>query len=257
MALPGKQPLLQEIGTWAETHEYTSAVLDLSETVLGAFSYVMPDCPVDDRHAAWYSDIHQCDGARLKEAVAIIGWKDGSWFAHLHAYWTNATSQCFGHLLPETLMLDAPFEGSGYGLKGARFEVAPDPETEFSLFRVKEDSTYPLPASPNALITTLAPFEDITEGVRHLCSAFVVPSAHVAGLGSLAGARFLDGPPMTGLISEILLRPGQCRVTDDTDRLVVRGIDLTGTHVQGTLAAGDAPTLITNELLLVSDTKIP
>jgi hypothetical protein len=81
------EPLLNSLGRWADSTGFSSAVLDLSGVQLAAFDYVMPDRAVDDRHAAWYSDTHSSKGTQLEEAVAILGWRDGTWFAHIHAYW--------------------------------------------------------------------------------------------------------------------------------------------------------------------------
>ena len=65
-----------------------------------------------------------------------------------------------GHLLPETLVLAEDATLSGHGVAGAGFEVRPDPETEFPLFRATGGAAGP------AAVATLAPGVDLTEGIE-------------------------------------------------------------------------------------------
>ncbi|MHA7772964.1 hypothetical protein [Roseibium sp. M-1] len=243
-------PFLEALGTFADKSGYCSGVLDLSGLTLAPFDYVMPDRAVDDRHAAWYSDTQTSRGAVLETAVAILGWRDGAWFAHIHAYWFEDSAWRLGHLLPQTLTTSLAGMVSGFGLKGAMFEAALDPETEFTLFRVKPDPETATEPQTNALITTLAPFADLHHSVAALAGNLGAGTFEVMGLGSLAGAQFLEGPPMTGLISEILLQPGIRGSSGKDLSLPIRAIDLQGRLFSGTLSPGGAPTLITCELLL-------
>lgn len=252
LELPAGKPVLEALGDWAEQNRYSSAVLDLQGVSLGPFDYVMPDRAIDERHAAWYSDTRSSRGAVLAETVAILGRKDGGWFAHVHAYWRGGDSYHLGHLLPLTLSVRYPSRCNGWGLKGARFEAELDPETEFTLFRVREDRSEPVDAPANALITTLAPFEDLYQSVSDLAGDLPSGILDVCGLGSLAGADFEDSAPMTGLISEILLRPGAGRHGGGDLTLPVRCVDLDGNLHAGSVVAGHAPTLVTCELLLMA-----
>ncbi|QDG79657.1 hypothetical protein FJ695_16865 [Labrenzia sp. PHM005] len=244
--------MLNALGHWATNAGYGSAVLDLSGLHLAPFDYVMPDRAIDDRHAAWYSDTHTSKGARLDEAVAIIGWRDGCWFAHIHAYWQENGDAHLAHLLPETLLLAQDAQVSGHGITGARFEAALDPETEFTLFRVKSGPEEIDGKACNALITTLAPFTDLHSSIEELGAALPGSAYSVHGLGSLAGAAFTDGPPMTGLISEILLQNGAGLNADGHLHLPLRTIDLNKDQFEGNAQPGGCPTLVTNELLLVA-----
>ncbi|WP_420414997.1 hypothetical protein [Roseibium sp.] len=250
--LSGNEPLLNALGHWATNAGYGSAVLDLSGLHLTPFDYVMPDRAIDDRHAAWYSDTHASKGAKLDEAVAILGWRDGGWFAHIHAFWQEDGHTHFAHLLPETLSLAEEAQISGHGITGARFEAALDPETEFTLFRVKSDPEGTDGKVCNAVITTLAPFTDLHSSIEELGAALPGSIYSVHGLGSLAGAAFAEGPPMTGLISEILLQSGAGLTADGNLRLPLRTIDLNKDQFQGNALPGGCPTLVTNELLLVA-----
>ena len=244
------RPLLEALGSWADAEGYASAVLDLGGISLAGFDYVMPDRTIDDRHAAWYSDTHTSRGARLEEAVAVLGWRDGNWFAHIHAYWREDGQDHLGHLLPHTLTCAAPADISGFGLLGARFEAELDPETEFILFRVRHDPSSQTAERDNALITTLAPFEDLHHSVEALAQSLDTADYSVRGLGSFAGAGFQNAPPMTGLISEILLK-GDAGSSEGTGlSLPVRCVDLEGRLSEGTVSPGQAPTLVTCELLI-------
>ncbi|MEP3047913.1 MAG: hypothetical protein ABJL55_19245 [Roseibium sp.] len=244
-------PLLNILGKWADQSGFTSAVLDLSNVTLAPFDYVMPDRAIDDRHAAWYSDTNTSKGAQLTEAVAILGWRDGRCFAHIHAYWQESGSDHLGHLLPDTVSIGSDARISGYGIKGARFEADLDPETEFTLFRVKVDRTASKIEENNALITTIAPFEDLHESVDKLARGFAEDTVNVLGLGSLAGAKFRSGPSMTGLISEILIPLGVHHRKHCPFEFPVRCVDLNGNLFSGKLEPGGSPTLVTCELLLV------
>ncbi|OJJ12099.1 hypothetical protein BKI51_10660 [Alphaproteobacteria bacterium AO1-B] len=246
------EPLLNSLGRWAVDAGFSSAVLDLSGIHLAAFDYVMPDRAVDDRHAAWYSDTHSSKGTELEEAVAILGWRDGAWFAHIHAYWRENYTWHLGHLLPDTLTIAQNTNISGYGIVGASFEAALDRETEFTLFRVTSDRDAMSGKTANALITTLAPFTDLHKGITELGNQLSGTGYSVHGLGSLAGAHFEDGPPMTGLISEILLQKGAGMPQNGKLSLPLRTVDLNKGLFKGHATPGKCPTLVTNELLLVA-----
>lgn len=248
--LPAGVSLLEHLGAWADSNGYTSAVLDLGGVTLDAFDYVMPATPFDDRHAAWYSDARTSAGAVLSEAAAILGRKEGAWFAHVHACWLEDASETLGHLLPHTLLTASASRIKGWGLNGAAFEAKPDPETEFTLFRVRQLPGGPERANCNALIATLAPFEDLAGSLVALADRLGGESFDIAGLGSLAGACFRDSEPMTGLISEILIRRGAALTADSSLSVPVRAVDLHGTLHHGEVAPGKAPTLITCELVL-------
>jgi len=244
--------LLETLGAFADANGFEGAVLDLAGLALSPFDYVMPDRAVDDRHVAWYSDTHASPGAVLNEAVAVLGWRDGKRFAHIHAFWRQNGEDRLGHLLPDTLVAAAPARLSGFGLSGATFEAAPDPETEFTLFRVHPAPERDAKAQHNALIATLAPFADLHDSVEALAGKLGTGSYEIMGLGSLAGAGFVDDPPMTGLISEILLSPGAVGTPATGARLPIRSVDYTGTLSQGVILPGQAPTLVTCELLITT-----
>ncbi|WP_299484055.1 hypothetical protein [uncultured Roseibium sp.] len=251
LQIPAGEPLLDKLGEWAERENFSSAVLDLSGVKLKSFEYVMPDCAIDDRHVAWYSDTQNCRSATIREGVAILGWRDGRWFTHAHAYWPHNNANHLGHLLPHTLVAEDTSRITGWGLSSASFVAKEDPETEFTLYRTVQN-TGAKTDTANALITTLAPFEDLTASIADLAKQLDTETYEVLGLGSLAGAAFIDGKPMTGLISEILLQPGAVGRRDGDVKIPIRCVDLDGGLHSGYVLEGGAPTLVTCELLLVS-----
>lgn len=248
--VPSGTPLLGFLGTWADAFGFSSAVLDLGGLGLASFDYVMPDRAVDDRHVAWYSDTRSSSGTTLVDGVAVLGRRDGTWFAHIHAFWAGSDADHLGHLLPHTLTTSRASKIAGHGLKGARFEARHDRETEFTLFRVAEEPGASNSLSYNAMIATLAPFEDLHEGILELAMLLDDRDFDAYGLGSLAGAEFHDGAPMTGLVSEILLLSGAGRHKSGDVVLPVRCVDLDGNQFRGDILPNHAPTLVTCELLL-------
>jgi len=248
--LPAGVQLQSFLGTWAEESGFASAILNFKSLRLKSFDYVMPDRAADDRHVAWYSETRRSAGAHLDDSVAVLGRRDGNWFAHVHAYWSEQGANHLGHLLPHTIETSDPSQITGWGLKGAMFEAAEDPETEFTLFRVKEHPETFTQEPVNALIATLAPFEDLSAGVEKLADKLKARQYGVHGLGSLAGTEFLDSSPMTGLISEILLLPEAGCHDDNQLSLPVRCVDLEGNLFRGTVKPNTAPTLVTCELLI-------
>lgn len=253
IVLPAGSSLLESLADWITAAGYDSAVLDLAGLTLGPFEYVMPDRAIDDRHAAWYSDTKYSAGAKLSDAVAIFGKRDGHWFAHIHAFWTDDGETHLGHLLPDSLHVGAQSRVAGHGIRGAQFESRPDPETEFTLFRVTGSPQNGSDLPVNALITTLAPFEDLPTSVQELRETLSAAAVRVVGLGSLAGTEFTNAQPMRGLISEILLAPECWARSDGSTNLPVRCVDLNGNLHAGHLRPGSAPTLITCELLVIAD----
>jgi len=163
---------------------------------------------------------------------------------------TKDGQEHLGHLLPHTLSIAAKSRISGHGLKGARFEADLDPETEFTLFRVRPDPNNRFTGTANAVITTLAPFEDLHDSISGLAETLGWSACDVAGLGSFAGAAFLNGAPMGGLISEILLQRGAGSGPSGDLTLPVRCVDLDGKLHCGAVQPGKAPTLVTCELLI-------
>ena len=144
-----------------------SACLTLSGGEFGPFGYVIPACCADGTRAAFYSDTRRPPGlTRLDQAAVTLGWRDGRPFVHCHALWTTADGLAgCGHVLPDETVIAAPVHATGVGLVGARFDVAPDEETGFSLFKPRPTGTPWPPHAQRAVALRLAPGEDLVAAV--------------------------------------------------------------------------------------------
>lgn len=254
VALPAGTRLLDALATLlAENIE--SACLTLEGGALGPFSYVIPALSPDADHAAFYSAVHRPPGSTALEIGAVtLGWRDGGPFFHCHALWTEADGrQGCGHVLPDDTVIAAPVRARGAGIVGARFEVAPDAETGFSLFAPRPTGTAIPPAARAAVALRLAPNQDLTAALETAGRAAGFRRAVVmGGVASINEARFVGAPPVTGFATELLVRRGTIACTPDAGEtaLDIVIVDLDGTIGSGRLVAGDNPVLMTFEGLL-------
>ena len=236
----------------------TSAVLRLHGGALAPFAYVMPALSRTPEHAVYFSDRFDAPGAvRLVDASVTYGRRDGLPWLHCHARWVDAdgTPHC-GHVLPEDAMLASPMAATAWLMDGAAFEVVPDDETRFTLFK-------PLPqpptsdAAPNALAVRVAPNADICSALEAVCAAHGIRQASVrGGVGSTVGALFADGRRVEPFVTEVLVQQG--RISPGADgqpeaALDVSLVDHTGGLAEGRLARGANGVLVTFELVLQPD----
>ena len=229
-----------------------SAMLVLDGLVLGPYRYVMPRFGSPDGvRVAWYSDTHEGEGAVLEHAVASVGRKEGAWLLHCHAVWDDNTRS--GHLLPDQVTIGADCMVTAFAFTGGLFDVTADEETAFSFFRARPGGTAAGPV--NALIATLAPFEDLVTVMPDLAAPLGGPmggplggsEAPLYGLGSIIGADFTAGPSMESLASEVLTLPGAT-----AGRIPLHCVDPDGGMFRGDLVPGGGPVLITFELMLTA-----
>ncbi|QBX99922.1 hypothetical protein E2K80_03535 [Rhodophyticola sp. CCM32] len=251
--IPAGQPLTQVLGKAAEAHGAETGFFYIDGLDLAPFTYVSPAVSPDDRHAAWYSDERHRQATRITDGIVVLGHKEGDWFLHIHAELPEdpETGQpCdLGHLLPHTVMASKPCRLHGVGVKGAAFVAAFEPETEFTLFRLYKtrDSA---PSDANAILTTIAPNEDVCHALSRLSSGLDQGEAKVIGLGSLITAAFHDAPPMTSPISEIFFGKQAQINADGTAHLPVKCANAARDLHFGCLKPGAAPSLITVETLI-------
>lgn len=235
-----------------------SAVLTLESGALFPFAYVMPALSRTAEHAVYFSD--RFDAAapvQLHEASVTFGQRDGQPWLHCHARWTAAdgTPHC-GHLLPEDALLASPMAATAWVLAGAVFDVVPDAETRFTLFR-------PQPVTPtdgvltDALAVRLAPNEDVCAALESLCREQGWRSATVrGGVGSTVGAAFEDGRTVEPFVTEVLIQQGRVQPAADgalRAEIDVSLVDYTGGLASGRLMRGANPVLVTFELVLQAD----
>jgi hypothetical protein len=219
-------------------------VVDLAGLRIVEGVYVQPAESRDADHAAWYSAERQVREAVVRAGVAMVGWRDGAVFAHAHALWEEEGRTVLGHLLNDRVRVAAGVM-RGLAFAGGRLVQAPDPETNFPLFRAKGEGV-----EGEAALLTVRPHEEIGAVVADVARGFGWPGVAVMGLGSLIGARFRDGArAMESPISEMLVIPGATG-----RRLGVATVDLAGEVFEGVLAEGGGEVCVTAELLL---RKIP
>jgi predicted DNA-binding protein with PD1-like motif len=253
---PG-QPLLQALVA-ALPAGTRSAVLTLGSGALFPLAYVMPALAKTAEHAVYFSD--RFDAAapvQLHEASVTFGQRDGQPWLHCHARWVAAdgTPHC-GHLLPDEAVLASPLPATAWLLNGAAFEVVPDAETRFTLFRPVADEPARSTAGP-AVAVRLAPNEDVCTALETVCRQQGWRGATVrGGVGSTVGAVFDDGRTVEPFVTEVLIRQG--RVQPEADGTLQADIDVslvdyTGGLASGRLARGANPVLVTFELVLEAD----
>src|ERR1700761_921391 len=129
-------PLLESVRRGFAAQGFAGGVASFKHAALGPFAYVMPALAKTPEHAAFYSETYRPPGiTRLSMATMTLGTRDNAPFFHCHALWTEEGGRNNGgHILPEETIVAEPFEVEAFGLDGALFTAAPDPETNFKLF---------------------------------------------------------------------------------------------------------------------------
>ena len=231
---------------------FDGAVFDLAGAAFAPFAYVMPALSPDGRTAAWYSATHTPAGIAVLEAGALtVGLRDGAPFFHGHGIWREASGiRSGGHLLPETCTLATDTRLVGLGVRGARFEARPDPETGFTLFTPVP--TGPAPAAPNGIALRLRPNQDMTRALESLAVQHGLGRARLyGGVGSTIGVRWADGTGQdVGFATELAVTAADIDPAGDS-RIDAVLVDLEGRLASGTLLRGDNPILMTLEAVLV------
>ncbi|MGJ4911066.1 PCC domain-containing protein [Bradyrhizobium sp. SZCCHNRI1009] len=248
-------PLLEAARRGFAANGFAGGVLDIKGGALGPFAYVMPALSKTADHAAFYSETYRPAGVtRLSTATMTLGVRDGAPFFHCHALWTEQGGRAGGgHILPEETIVAEPFEVEAFGLDGAIFTAAPDPETGFRLFG-------PVTAAPSAATTDrrafalrLRPNQDFAGCLEAFCRAQRISKARIrGGVGSTIGARFEDGGVVEPFATELTITAGTIAPGDDGVEAIVDValVDYTGALAQGRLVRGDNPVLMTMELVL-------
>lgn len=235
-----------------------SAVLRLHSGALAPFAYVMPALAQTAEHAVYFSGRFDAPGTvQLIEASVTYGRRAGQPWLHGHARWTDAdgTPHC-GHVLPDDAMLATPMAATAWLMDGAFFEVLPDAETGFTLFKPQPCAPTGS-AAPNALALRVAPNEDICSALEAACLAHGISHATVrGGVGSTVGAAFEDGRRVEPFVTEVLVQHG--RISPGADGAPVAALDVslvdyTGGLASGRLARGANGVLVTFELVLQAD----
>ncbi len=235
-----------------------SAVLTLAGGEMSPFAYVMPALSRTAEHAVYFSDrFDACGPVQLIDARVTFGQRDAAPWLHCHARWTDAdgTPHC-GHVLPEQVVLGAAVAASAWLLDGAAFEVVPDAETRFTLFKPLPRAATGIGGRP-ALALRIAPNEDVCGALEAVCRQHGIHSASVrGGVGSTVGAAFDDGRRVQPFVTELLVRRGRIRPEaqgQPVAEIDVSLVDHLGGLADGRLQRGANPVLVTFELVLEPD----
>ncbi len=235
---------------------FSGGVLRLGGGALEPFAYVMPALSRDGRNAAFYSATHRPAGrSRIRSGALTLGVRDGVPFFHCHALWTEADGALHGgHVLPEETVVAEPIRAAGIGLAGAAFLAAPDPETNFTLFGPVPQSADAVAGARPAFALRLRPNQDLAGALEAFCRERGIARARLhGGVGSIIGARFVDGSAVEPFATEMAItsghiEPGAAGAPEATIDACL--VDYTGGIAEGRLVRGDNPILMTLEIVL-------
>lgn len=242
--------LMQQVARVMEADGCDSGIIVLDHLRMGPYRFVGPDKSTDGIHAAWYSAPRGGDLATIGAGTAIVGRRDGAWWLHAHARWTEdgAAIPVAGHLLPDEVVLPEAAEVKLHAFRGGAFDVSVNKETQFSIFHPTGGQS-----TGNAVIAKVNPHHDISTSIRQIAEGARFRAADIFGIGSLIGASFADGAPsMISSISEVFLRqPARLEHGDLT--LPIYCVDPEGGHFAGPLSPVNHPVCVTFELLIIQD----
>ncbi|HRE22268.1 MAG TPA: DUF296 domain-containing protein [Rhabdaerophilum sp.] len=233
---------------------FASGTASLRDVAFGPFTYVMPALSKDETHAAFYSEFFRPAGiTRMQGGALSFGMRDGAAFFHCHGLWREADErECGGHVIPEETVVAEPIEVEAFGIAGARFEVMPDPETNFRIF-------HPTPtAEPGkgarAFVIRLRPNQDFCGALEQFCLARGIRRARLhGGVGSTIGAHLTDGTVFENFATEVYVEEGVIETGAGghlAAAIDIGLIDHTGRIARGQLVRGDNPVLMTFELVI-------
>ncbi|MGA7805747.1 PCC domain-containing protein [Bradyrhizobium sp.] len=249
-------PLLEAVRRGFAARGFAGGTLNISSGALGPFGYVMPALSKTSEHAAFYSETFRPSGlTRLKLAAMTLGQRDGAPFFHCHGLWTEASGRsCGGHMLPEETFVAAPFEVGAFGIDGAVFAAAPDPETNFKLFGPVASKAGGAKTTGSAFALRLRPNQDFAGSIETFCRDRGISRAKIhGGVGSTIGARFTDGRIVDPFATEIAIISGGIVAGAGgaaEAELDIGLVDYTGGLAEGRLIRGDNAVLMTMELAL-------
>jgi predicted DNA-binding protein with PD1-like motif len=249
-------PLLEAVRQGFAAQGFAGGVASFKGAALAPFAYVMPALSKTPEHAAFYSETYRPPGiARLSTATMTLGTRDDAPFFHCHALWTEEGGRDNGgHILPEETIIAEPFAVEAFGLDGALFTAAPDPETNFKLFGPVAAVPSGAKTDRRAFALRLRPNQDFASCLEEFCRARGISHAVIrGGVGSTIGARFTDGNIIEPFATELTIMSGEVAPGASGTleaALDVALVDYTGTLAHGRLVRGDNPVLMTMELML-------
>ncbi|MGY4624384.1 PCC domain-containing protein [Bradyrhizobium sp. USDA 4486] len=249
-------PLLEAARRGFAAEGFAAGVLNFGRGALGPFAYVMPALSKTGENAAFYSDTYRPGGVtRTRLGSMTLGTRDDAPFFHCHGLWTEADGTASGgHMMPDETIVAEPFEVEAFGLDGAAFTTAVDPETNFRLFGPVAAASTGARTASRAFALRLRPNQDFAGSLEAFCRAHGIARAKVrGGVGSTIGARFTHGGVTEPFATELAvtagtIAPGASGALEAA--LDIALIDYTGGIAEGRLIRGDNPVLMTMELVL-------
>ena len=254
--LEADMPLLEAARRGFAAAGFTGGVLRASGGGLGPLAYVMPALSSNAEHAAFYSETFRPAGiARLTMAAMTLGSRDDAPFFHCHGFWTEADGRASGgHILPEQTMVAEPFAVEAFGIDGATFVAEADPETNFKLFGPVAHAASGTETTCRAFALRLRPNQDFAAALETFCREQGITRAKLhGGVGSIIGARFIDGRIVEPFATELAIRSGEVVVGVDgvlEAKLDIAVVDHLGGIAHGRLKRGDNPVLMTMECVV-------
>lgn len=254
--VPAGRLLIDGIAEGFAAEGFSSGTATFRDLALGPFGYVIPGLATNGRNAAFYSQTFRPGGVtRAPGATMTFGQRGGAPFFHCHGLWRLADGrQAGGHMLPEETFVAEDAIVTAFGIDGAAFEWAADREINFTVPGPVPRMVRSAAASGAALVLRLRPNQDLCGAIESACAAAGFARAVIhGGVGSTIGALFEDGREAPDFATEVYIRegvvepgPGGAPVA----RIDVGLIDFTGRVVEGVLARGENPVLMTFELVL-------
>lgn len=249
-------PLLEAVRRGFAAEGFSGGVIHAEGGALGPFAYVMPALSKTAENAAFYSDTFRPVGiTRLAMAAMTLGTRDGAPFFHCHALWREADGRVNGgHIMPDETVVAEPFAVRAFGLDGAAFVAASDPETNFKLFGPVATEVTGADAPRRAFALRLRPNQDFAGALELFCRQQGIVRARVhGGVGSIIGSRFTDGRRTEPFATELAVRSGGIAPGPDGQPradLDIALVDHEGGIAEGRLVRGDNPVLMTMEIVL-------
>lgn len=227
---------------------FASGTLVFGGVMLAPFRYYLPGPPRDETHAAWFAGPHEAAFAHVERANATFAWRDGAPYVHCHAVWAEPDgTRRAGHIIPEATEVREGGQARAWVLRAVRIETRLDPETNFPLFAPEG------PDGTGLIVARIRPNEDVCAAVETLCRTRGIAAATVRGsVGSLVGARFVEGGGVDDLATEVLVTRGVVRATAEgpVAELALLVADMRGRPHEGVLRRGENAVCITFELFL-------
>lgn len=256
LRLPAGRRLVDAMADAFAAQGFAGGTACVDGLALAPFAYVMPALAPDAEHAAFYSETFRPAGvARIESGAMSFGRRDGAPFFHCHGLWREETGRRGGgHVLPEETILAEDAEIAGFGVDGAIFEAAPDPETNFKLFGPVAAPLAGEGPGAGCAILRVRPNVDLHGALEGFCESMGWRAAILrGGVGSTIGAAFDDGRIVERFATEVFVKGGVVSRSASREwaaRIEVGIVDHAGGIAEGVLRRGDNPVLMTFELVL-------